>query len=279
MTDWRALCAELLAALENAIRVVYHEDGTQHISTADSVIAKADAALSQPAPAGEVSDEDLRAAFYRHSFEDFRQRLMTWQEFHAGARAAIALDRSRRAPVQVAEALAARPLLEQVAPMGDRIGQHTVAEIMVISDRAAAWLRENPPGQPVAIEPHGCPIPGACACVEPAPPTEGEVAELAQWLRKHYECALELGRLDWAEKSARAADLLERQQPVPVPVSERPWERDGWCDEQGRCWLRGKVEGDWRLLHPTNSGVPQLKYCFSHSLPFYALPIPRSENV
>jgi len=44
-TDWRALCAELLEALENAIRVIYHEDGTKHISTADAVIAKADAAL------------------------------------------------------------------------------------------------------------------------------------------------------------------------------------------------------------------------------------------
>jgi hypothetical protein len=52
MTDWKALCAELLEALENAIRVVYHEDGTKHISTADPVIAKADAALAQPEPEG-----------------------------------------------------------------------------------------------------------------------------------------------------------------------------------------------------------------------------------
>ena len=47
-TDYRALCAELLAALENAIRVIYHEDGTQHISTADAVITRADAALNKP---------------------------------------------------------------------------------------------------------------------------------------------------------------------------------------------------------------------------------------
>lgn len=52
MTDFRALCAELLEALENAIRVIYHEDGTKHISTADPVIAKADAALAQPEPQG-----------------------------------------------------------------------------------------------------------------------------------------------------------------------------------------------------------------------------------
>lgn len=72
--------------------------------------------------------------------------------------------------------LAARPLLEQVARLADRIGQHTVGEILVLSDRAAAWLAQNPPGQPVAIEPRGCPIPGACACVEPAtaPPAAGD---------------------------------------------------------------------------------------------------------
>jgi hypothetical protein len=57
MTDFRALCAELLEALENAIRVIYHEDGTKHISTADPVIAKADAALAQPEPQGPTDEE------------------------------------------------------------------------------------------------------------------------------------------------------------------------------------------------------------------------------
>jgi hypothetical protein len=68
------------------------------------------------------------------------------------------------------EALAARPLLEQLARIGDRIGPFTVGETMAISERAAAWLAENPPGQPVAIEPRGCPAPGACSCVEPSAP-------------------------------------------------------------------------------------------------------------
>lgn len=48
--NFRALCAELLEALKNAIRVVYREDGTQHISTADDVIARADAALAAEPP-------------------------------------------------------------------------------------------------------------------------------------------------------------------------------------------------------------------------------------
>ena len=70
--------------------------------------------------------------------------------------------------------LAARPLLEKVARMGDRIGHHTVGEVMAISNQAAAWLEANPPGQPVAIEPRGCPTPGACSCVEPLAQPEPE---------------------------------------------------------------------------------------------------------
>jgi hypothetical protein len=62
MTDFRALCAELLEALENAIRVIYNEDGTKHISTADPVIAKADAALAQPEPQGPSGDEIYKLA-------------------------------------------------------------------------------------------------------------------------------------------------------------------------------------------------------------------------
>ena len=86
-------------------------------------------------------------------------------------------------PPSVMEALAARPLLEQVARLGDCIGANTVGKIMAISSRAAAWLKANPPGQPVAIEPRGCPTPGACSCVEPAtpppePPTDEEIMGL-----------------------------------------------------------------------------------------------------
>ena len=86
-------------------------------------------------------------------------------------------------PPSVMEALAARPLLEQVARLGDCIGANTVGKIMAISSRAAAWLKANPPGQPVAIEPRGCPTPGACSCVEPAtpppePPTNDELNAL-----------------------------------------------------------------------------------------------------
>jgi hypothetical protein len=94
---------------------------------------------------------------------------------------AKAVKLSRRptppAPEPPAESLAARPLLEQVSRLG-RIGAPTMSEIVVISNRAAAWLRQNPPSQPVAIEPRGCPTPGAGSCVEPTPPAP-EVGELS----------------------------------------------------------------------------------------------------
>ena len=81
------------------------------------------------------------------------------------------------APEPPAEALAARPLLEKMARLANRGGVKLLGEITAISGLAAAWLRDNPPGQPVAIEPRGCPTPGACSCVEPAPaaPEPGEV--------------------------------------------------------------------------------------------------------
>jgi hypothetical protein len=185
------------------------------------------------------------------------------------------LLRGEGAPVQSPdphEALAARPLLEQVAHLADRIGQHTVSEITVISDRAAAWLAENPPGRPVAIEPRGCPTPGSCSCVEPpapAPAADGEREELIQWLDCFHEYAYELGRPDWGHMTTRAAALLRQPAPAPVPVAERPWERPGWCDAEGECWWRGRRDPAWwtaadpRMVHD------------GWLLPHWAIPIPQ----
>jgi hypothetical protein len=55
--DFRTLCAELADALHNAIRVIHHEDGTRHISTAYLALNRARAALaeSQPAADGKVA--------------------------------------------------------------------------------------------------------------------------------------------------------------------------------------------------------------------------------
>ena len=121
----------------------------------------------------------------------------------------------------------------------------------------------------------------------PAPPADGEVAALvrtltgiAHWRRRGRpgECDPSPFDIRQADRLDRAAELLQRQALVPVSVSERPWEREGWCDAEGKCWIRGKVEGDWRLINPTNSGVPNLKYCFTHCLPAHALPLPEVDK-
>jgi hypothetical protein len=87
-----------------------------------------------------------------------------WQDIRQRLKSALAQPEGEAAPESLAEALAARPLLERLA----QLRAQGFLGIRQLADQAAAWLRENPPGQPVAIEPRGCPTPGACSCVVPA---------------------------------------------------------------------------------------------------------------
>jgi hypothetical protein len=198
--------------------------------------------------------------------------------------------------------LAARPLLEKVAHMADCIGQQTVAEIAAISSQAAAWLRENPPGQPVAIEPRGCPTPGACSCVEPTalahPEPEGvtdeELLRLAceklgyEYTPALLNCPVEgIGCLEALPEElvafARHA-LIRWGRPTikPVPVSERLPEAED-CDAEGRCWWltlavaeggRGGYSTFWEL-----TTFKAAVRCASHWLPHHALPVPAAERL
>ena len=239
------------------------------------------------------------------------------------------------------EALAARPLLEAVVALEVYNGP-----LPALQQRISAWLAENPPGQPVAIEPRGCPIPGACSCVEPAAPeagaalslaaiirsvdgshsmgaaaladailshpdaasvfqppapapvadhipdatemapatygarlrqcpthgqqpantwgcpaclrelreelarvkapaADGEREELAEWLYRLADertCNRRRGIRPHPSALTRAAVLLQRSAPAPLPVAERPWEREGWCDAEGQCWWFAPAE-------------------------------------
>jgi hypothetical protein len=58
----------------------------------------------------------------------------------------------------------------------------------------------------------------------------------------------------------------------PVPVAERPWEREGWCDEEGKCWFLREVCGDlaWELEDPSST----ITFGRISCLPHHALPIP-----
>jgi hypothetical protein len=125
-----------------------------------------------------------------HGFtpEDIAQHLLTHPAAAGFFTSFDPCHATQPAPESPAEALAARPLLEKVARLGDVIGRQTAAQVQQLAGQAAAWLRDNPPGQPVAIEPRGCPTPGACSCVEPTPPTpeQGEGGPTAVEIRNMW---------------------------------------------------------------------------------------------
>ena len=63
----------------------------------------------------------------------------------------------------------------------------------------------------------------------------------------------------------------------PVPITERPWEREGWCDANGMCWLYLGHEYDgiprWIYVHFLHANDGE----YTHSLPYHALPLPGAE--
>jgi hypothetical protein len=71
-----------------------------------------------------------------------------------------------------------------------------------------------------------------------------------------------------AEIADAAINALARPTIEPVPVSERPWEREGWCDAEGRCY---GWDGDywWMVGNPGAANET-----ITHCLPHWALPTP-----
>ena len=108
--------------------------------------------------------DPIRAALERlvHRLLNEGVSIASIEAWTAEADAALAAAPSAPDPH---EALAVRPLLEAVAALEVYNGP-----LPALQQRISAWLVENPPGQPVAIEPRGCPAPGACSCVEPSAP-------------------------------------------------------------------------------------------------------------
>ena len=93
-----------------------------------------------------------------------------------------------------------------------------------------------------------------------AGPTDEQVADLAEQYNGDPVPAIR-----------RALELWGR--PAAVPVSERPWEHDGFCDTEGRCWYSSHaVAGPYWHLWPQQKWLPQEGgYC----LPHWALPLPQ----
>jgi hypothetical protein len=126
----------------------------------------------------------------------------------------------------------------------------------------------------------------ALAQPEPEGPTEKQVMDLAD------DCAFDRQEISGFDGGRTfhghgwectddqlvtfATELLTRcARPTiePVPVSERPWEREGWCDEYGMCWRFDPCDRGWWSYGPIlpSDGDPAP---FTHWLPHHALPIP-----
>jgi hypothetical protein len=67
--------------------------------------------------------------------------------------------------------------------------------------------------------------------------------------------------------------------PKPIPVSERPWERDGWRDTEGRCWFCNAYSmGRWNYQLPPDSEQDWgMLGTETHCLPHWAIARPRPE--
>ena len=59
--------------------------------------------------------------------------------------------------------------------------------------------------------------------------------------------------------------------PMPVPVAERPWEREGWCDAEQTCWAIGHRDR-WERVYVLGRDWSNPTY--THLLPHHALPLP-----
>ena len=135
------------------------------------------------------------------------------------------------------DVLAVRPLLEAVVALEVYNGP-----LPALQQRISAWLAENPPGQPVAIEPRGCPAPGACSCVEPPAPEADAALSLAAIIRQ-IDGSNSLGAAELADAillHPNAASVF--QPPAPAPVVE---EDDG--DDVISRWIDGRPcwPNDW----------------------------------
>jgi len=81
-TDFRALCQELMDAIDSGIPV-------ERIKQSPLAV-RVDAALAQPEPQG-PSDQELDDQFFEHCYtDDFGTELMDPQQFREGARAVLA---------------------------------------------------------------------------------------------------------------------------------------------------------------------------------------------
>jgi hypothetical protein len=153
-------------------------------------------------------------------------------------------------------------------------------------DDLVGQLRPMDPAASEAV----APLPYGCHA--PVPPQGAEISDrellelMPQQLRDAFAeaarcCALSSGSevLPGIFRVVLNTAAMGYARPAiqPVPVSERPWGREGWCDAEGHCWRFDPCErGWWSYGAPTNlmgSPVP-----WTHMAPHWALPRPAANQ-
>ena len=74
-----------------------------------------------------------------------------------------------------------------------------------------------------------------------------------------------------------ATQLTEPAKALVAPVNELPWNRPGWCDAEGRCWLCNAYSmGRWNYDTPPDPAQDWGRLgTVTHSAPHWAIPRPR----
>jgi hypothetical protein len=247
-TDYRALCAELAEEVEHLWSIVRDDNNEPH-----PLADRAASALAQPEPEGPPMPvpgdaEGLAEVFWGRYDQpepvDLFARIDTLLD---------GIDRDECHPDggwwQTSD--------------GGRFGRIKLRELKELI--ASSLSPSHPATQP-----------------EPAPTDE----ELKQLLFDDHRSAIEFSCDTKAEGDividnhidfARAVLALWGTPTIqPVSVSERPWQREGWCDAEGRCWIFMPDIGtdpSWRLTDPRDIGPYH-----THSLPASTLPTPEATN-
>jgi hypothetical protein len=105
---------------------------------------------------------------------------------------------------------------------------------------------------------------------EPAAPTDEEWDAL--WDKEAEYFAL----YGEARRFARAAYSIGRQHGTtltPIPVSDRPWEHEGFCDAEGFAWFWSPEDQCWFWERHNSNFIMRYGEEFS-CLPANALPLP-----
>jgi len=163
---------------------------------------------------------------------------------------------------------------ELLAALDRQAASDPEADGGLLRHRARAALAQP---EPACVACDGSPAPENSPCAvcgavwakpEPVGATDEEL-KAAYW--EAFVDAASCGADESWLSGLRAVARWGRPAITPIPVSERPWEREGFCDAEGRCWLSAHaVGGHFWHLWPQQKWLPGTGYC----LPHWALPIP-----